>query len=551
MATTGGGIYLYQRVLTSILVERHKQLASVAAISVSEVVDGYGRVLEALAGNPDLMSGSVEVRADVLEGAAEALEIFNAGVMVSDLVGNPLTYAPESSPPFGDRVPLGELLEALRQETGPVFSNVLADSRNGQELILVAAPILAENNQITGALIGGVYLRDAQLSEPISRLQVGADGFAYLVDRRGTIIFHPNNDQIGADFSQRPFVARVLAGGSESALLQGQSGEWLLAAVAPVASTGWGLIVQESRASAVAPAQVYILAAIIVALAAAAIVVFFSWQGVRRLVVPIHLLHQQTARLARGEPVEGFSAAGIQEIDALEQAFVQMANQVASYRAGLRRYVDDMTQSIEDERRRIARELHDETTQNLLAIGRRLEYYQGSTVDPERLKSITDIQKLVGDTLKGVRQISQDMRPLVLEDLGLVPALQALVKAVHQADNALPHASFDMCGEPQSLTPAQELALYRVTQEALNNVVKHSKATGAWVELAYKPDLVEISIRDNGCGFIPPSSLIEFTQRGSFGLMGIQERVWALGGNFLLHSSPDKGTHVVVQFPLS
>lgn len=550
LVLTGGGVFVYQRVLTLILMERQRQWANVAAISVSEVVDGYARVLEALAGNPDLLDSSRQVRAEVLDSAAEALDVFNAGVAAASPDGRILTYAPKSAAALVEKLPLEDLLRSVEREQAPVFSDLLTDSVNRRDYILVAVPIQSEAGQTAGALVGGVYLESALLSKPISKLRIGQDGFAYLVDQRGRVMYHPLVEEIGADYSRRSFVVQAIHGGVESALIDDTSGQKVFAASIPVAGTGWVLIVQETQQSALAPVHIYNLGLLVAGLIVVLIVFVISWRSVRRLVSPIHLLGQQTARLANGESLEVFSQSGIQEIDALEEAFVRMGQQVVAYRAGLRRYLDAMTQSIEDERRRIARELHDETVQNLLAVSRRLELYRASETDPQRLAGLDELQTVVSDTVKGVRQISRDLRPLILEDLGLVPALQTLLKTAEPGYDAFPQVHFEARGQPGLLSPAQELALYRVAQEALNNIRKHARAGQVWVRIEFAPRWVRLSIQDNGCGFRPPGTLAELTQRSSFGLMGIQERVWSLGGRLEIQSAPDQGTRIEIELPL-
>jgi signal transduction histidine kinase len=280
-------------------------------------------------------------------------------------------------------------------------------------------------------------------------------------------------------------------------------------------------------------------------------VISISWQGMRRISIPIQLLSEQTKRLSSGEPLEAFHETGIKEIDELERAFAEMAHQITAYRAGLRRYIEALTQTQENERKRIARELHDETVQNLLAISRQLELYQDSESEPTKLNRLKKLQAVMGETLKGIRQISRDLRPLMLEDLGLIPALQHLVSAIRQGEGALPHAQLEVQGECASLTAEQELAIYRITQEALTNVRKHASAMGVLVKVAFEDEQTLLEIADNGIGFEMPESLAELTQRGSFGLMGIQERTWAMGGNLSIQSSPSQGTKIDISIPVS
>jgi signal transduction histidine kinase len=363
------------------------------------------------------------------------------------------------------------------------------------------------------------------------------------------VLFHPDAANIGADFVDRPYVQNVIAGESGGTLWRARTGEEVVLGYAPVANTDWGLIVREPWDTVVGPAQTYGALMALATLAAVAVAAYLLLQGVRRIAVPIRLLVEQTRRLAAGTNVEPVAVSGVEEIDTLESAFGQMAVQITSYRAGLRRYVEAITQSQEDERRRIARELHDDTVQNLIWVNRRLELFQASEKDPNRRAQLAELQRLMADSVQGVRQISRDLRPPVLEDLGLVPALQTLIDAAHQGQGAIPHATLKVRGQAEKLSAEQELALYRLTQEALANVRRHAQATGVCVSLAFEPTAVQLDILDDGQGFEVPPLLTDLAQRDSFGLMGIQERVWALGGSMVIQSSPGQGACIHVSLP--
>lgn len=152
-----------------------------------------------------------------------------------------------------------------------------------------------------------------------------------------------------------------------------------------------------------------------------------------------------TRRLTGERLVEGYppKESGIAEIDALEQAFVHMATQISAYRTELRRYLGAFTKSQEDERRRIAHKLHDDTIQSLLAIQRRIELFRSSESDPQHNEQLEELQEMLTQTLAGIRQINRDLRPLILDDLGLIPALKALVRAAQTGENVVPPAKLE------------------------------------------------------------------------------------------------------------
>jgi signal transduction histidine kinase len=547
-AAAAAGLLAYQRSVASLVIDRDRQLAMLSASRISEAVLGYAAILETLASNPQVAAGPASQRREALTQAAEALEVFSAGVVVVDAAGEVVASVPAEAQPVPSSVAQAAYFQSVRDRLVPEFSNVLADARLGEDMVLIAVPILDDRHQFKGALLGAVYLSNAPLGDPIRRLILGDEGFGYLVDGQGRVIFHPDAESIGADFSDRPFVQRVIAGESGGIVWQNSTGERLVYGYAPVETSGWGLVVREPWDAVIEPVRAYTAAVIAAALLAGPAAALLLWWGVRRITLPVQLLAAQIQQVAAGEPVQPLGASPIIEMEALEQAFGRMAAQIAAYRAGLHRYVGAITTSQEDERRRIARELHDETAQSLLAISRRLELDQTFETDPQRLDRLREVQSMVSATLGGVRAISRDLRPLVLEDLGLVAALRALIGSARKSAGA-PGIAFEFVGPEAGLSPDQELALYRITQEALTNIQRHSRADKAQVRLKMEPTLASLEISDDGQGFDTPATLTELAQRGHFGLLGIQERVWAVGGQLTIHSAPGAGTRLAVTIP--
>jgi signal transduction histidine kinase len=216
---------------------------------------------------------------------------------------------------------------------------------------------------------------------------------------------------------------------------------------------------------------------------------------------------------------------------------------------GLRGYARQIVQAQEEERERIARELHDETIQMLIVISRRLDLIAArpaslSEQDREVLRSAQD---LLRDTQTGIRHFVQGLRPPTLAHLGLVPAIRGLVGDLRDKGIAV---ELERMGEPRRLTPGKELALYRITQEALNNVRQHAQATLVRVRLTFEQDRVEIVIQDDGCGFVAPSSWPALVSQGRLGLLGMDERARSQGGTVTHQSTPGHGTTVIVDLPI-
>lgn len=209
----------------------------------------------------------------------------------------------------------------------------------------------------------------------------------------------------------------------------------------------------------------------------------------------------------------------------------------------LQSYARQVTEAQEEERLRIARELHDETAQELVHLVRKLEQV-GERAGPALASSVDELLSIARETLRSVRRFSRDLRPPVLDDLGLLPALEMVVD---EADSRLPEgAQLKVSGESRRLASPVELALFRIAQEGLRNVEKHSSATAATVELRFDDRSIRLSVSDNGLGFAAPKRLSGLAHLGKLGLLGMKERAELAGGRFELHSSPGDGTRLVV-----
>jgi PAS domain S-box-containing protein len=202
----------------------------------------------------------------------------------------------------------------------------------------------------------------------------------------------------------------------------------------------------------------------------------------------------------------------------------------------------------EEERKRISRELHDEITQTLIGINVHLETLSKDVhVDPEELrKKIAHTQKLVEKSVNIAHRFAQELRPTVLDDLGLIPALHAFMKRFMKETGI--RVSLKTFAEVEQLNSDKRTALYRVAQEALTNVDRHAHASRADVVIKKLPNAVHMQIADNGCSFdvareLPPGE----NQR--LGLLGMKERIEMVGGTLTIESAPGLGTAIHAEVP--
>ncbi len=201
----------------------------------------------------------------------------------------------------------------------------------------------------------------------------------------------------------------------------------------------------------------------------------------------------------------------------------------------------------EEERKRIARELHDDTAQAITSILVRLRLLEHSSEDPEVLENVKELRELTSGALDSVRRMAMDLRPASLDDLGLLPALQSYAE---QFSNGTQIAvSMEVEGLGRRLPRDVELVLYRVFQEALTNISKHASATTALVQIKRKGGEVTLVIEDDGDGFDPGQ--LSPTQGSGLGLFGMRERLTLVGGVVEVESEKGKGTRIVARVPLS
>ncbi|MCF6459818.1 sensor histidine kinase [Clostridium sp. Cult3] len=205
----------------------------------------------------------------------------------------------------------------------------------------------------------------------------------------------------------------------------------------------------------------------------------------------------------------------------------------------------------EEERQRLARDIHDGPAQSMANIIVKTELCERlMDIDQKRSKKeLQNLKAVVKDTLKDIREIIFDLRPMSLDDLGLIPTLEKYIYDF-SVDTQI-ETNLDIMGSEYKLEPAIEIAIFRIIQESLNNINKHSKATNAKVIIEFTRERVNLSIMDNGIGFnIQEVDKLHSTTTGGFGLMNIRERVELLDGKLQIKTSPGTGTKLNIYIPI-
>ena len=220
-------------------------------------------------------------------------------------------------------------------------------------------------------------------------------------------------------------------------------------------------------------------------------------------------------------------------------------------RAGLRAYAASITRAQEEERQRIARDLHDDPIQALVLLCRQLDSVEdtGESLPSSVSGRLRKARKTAEEVVKGLRDVAKALRPPILDDLGMVTSVRRLLADFTERTGI--KGQLKVTGEDQRLPSDTELGMFRIAQEALWNVEHHAGATRVAVTITFTEHKARLDVVDNGVGFSMPSVSGDFTASGHLGLISMQERAELLGGKLEIQSSPGKGTRITVSVPVA
>lgn len=416
----------------------------------------------------------------------------------------------------------------------------LASQEHSQIISAFAQLLALELEKVSlrdGIPVDQVSANALDLDQWLSIEHAEADSAIILLDANAGILFQWGSLLPSGDPADWLGVSEALAG-LRAVVFTTDTMHGEIVAYAPIPSRNWALLIRESWHALTAPLIRYeqIMPFILfIALATSSLILFF---GVRYVVQPLHELSLRAVRIGRGE----FDAAkpsinGVREIEELRSSLHEMADQVRNHQAALHDYVGAVNHAQEQERARLARELHDETVQSLIALGHKAQMIQRLLMrQPEQVGSrVEEMRQMIAQSIEEIRRFSRALQPHYLEELGLLTALETLTRDAQ--------AEFILKGTPARMNPEYELAFYRIAQEALNNAVRHANAKTIRLEFACEKERSTLRVCDNGKGFAVPTTFIDFTRTGHFGLIGMHERATLVGGDLAIFSSGD-GTQV-------
>ncbi len=542
---TFGGIRLHQVSMRNLVGERDTRSARAAASILSEQIKRRQATIQSLALRA-MDDPEHRVLSTILQDSRYLDQDFDIGLAIFDQQHDLMAFTGETA--FWERLDLSSIItrETEFADNEPVGIFTIQDPESQSPVMLVVA-----SPQPDGVISVGAFspskLIEAALIDIVDPL---AGGYAFVTDQDRRLLY-----QIGKtaepeeDLPGHPGVSEALKGKSGATYLPLGVEEHVVA-YSPIEPLGWALIIEEPWGAVTSPllrttefAPLVLIPIIILAFVA-------LWFVTKQIVQPLRSLEQRASALGWGdyEAIET-PVGGVAEIRHLQTELTFLARKVKSAQQSLRSYIGVMTHGQEEERRRLARELHDDTLQSLIALNQRIQLARLSLNGADELKGLDEIQQLSENSIQELRRVTRALRPVYLEELGLVAALEMLARETQQVHGIEVH--FLRTGTEKRLTSDAELAFYRMAQEALSNVVRHADATSATVHLSYLPDQVILMVQDDGVGFTVPESPSAFAPGGHYGLLGLHERAELLGAKLDIVSGVDQGTRMSVRLPVT
>lgn len=431
------------------------------------------------------------------------------------------------------------ILSLASSDSQPVFSAPVTDPGSKRLFILISA-----YSPTRGIVVAGAFTPERLASELLSNsYPTGSQVTIYLLDSKRQLLY--TSGTLASDIlpSDHAGVAQALRGESGVLYVQTSDGEHVVA-YSPVSDAGWALITEETWEAVVSPSLQATQMAPLVLVPAFILALVALWFGARQIVQPLQRLESKAAALAWGdfEAIKQ-SVGGISEVRHLQSELTEMARKVQAAQEGLHDYIGAITAAQEEERMRLARELHDDTIQAVIALKQRVQLAHKSVHTESGHQALKELETLAEQTIENLRRLTRALRPIYLEDLGLVTALDMLARETSQVDHL--EVDFRQLGQEQRLPREVELALYRIAQEALNNVVHHAKAKRAALHIAFDKE-IKLEVTDNGVGFSVPKSPTDFAPSGHFGMLGMSERADLIGARLEVRSEVGNGTRLSV-----
>jgi len=544
-----------------------------------------------LSGKIDLDDNDWDPEKKALKTAME-YSIFTGSIFLLDRQGRVLLSYPQREEEGVDTFSLPYVRKAI-EELKPVITDVHTIPTTQRPTVLAFVPMKNKDGEVVGVVGGEIDPTNYMLSQLIAAIPTGRETTIELVDSKGMIIASNDPRRILTCGDRYRFLKGLVTErkGSvqschrckEGASDRGRERDML--AFAPLSMAPWGVIVRDPQESVFSPSASLQKGFLLLSAVAIVTTLLLAMGLSKGIVRPVHSLIGATRRIASGNLDDPIEVQAKDEIGTLGKSFDEMRKKLAESLASIQRYniglesmVAERTGELrksreklaallqgiitaeEEERKRIARELHDDTSQSLNAALISLDSVITNFPTDDPLRSqLLQIREQCMAMLMGVHQMIKDLRPPILDDLGLESAIKWVLEK-HIGERGIRYG-FETTGNSEELKARArstvdferlELVLFRIAQEGIINISKHADAENVSVSMAFGESAIDMEIRDDGKGFDAESIYGAFRKdhHVGLGLIGMGERISLLDGTLTVRSEPGRGTRISVHVPV-
>ncbi len=491
--------------------------------------------------------------------------IFDEGIYIADQSGTVRWIEPSRPDFIGTNIGDYPFIRTGLSTGRPAISDIITLEPTGEKVVLMISSLRNRAGKIVGLTVGQVSTSGRVLTEFPRLVDLGERSYIDVIDGNGIVLA-----------SSDPH--RILMSNQEITRQAGPE----VTAFDQLTLAAWSVVVRQSESAALAPVRTMEQRFIFFGFSSLALALFLGWGMARSLIKPIGQLNSAAQSISKGDLSQPIPQLGGDELgelgrslDLMRVALKRSLDEIQQLNRNLEAKVIERTRQLEDsyrelgrkeaargellrkllsaqeeERKRIARELHDETTQSLTGLVMRLEAATGMVDDaaPRIRGLLVDVKNLALRSIDSLHQIIFNLRPAVLDDLGLLPALRWY--ADHRLRELGIKLRVEVTGEERRLPPQFETALFRVVQEAITNIARHAEARNVVLSVEYADSILTIEIEDDGKGFDVEAIRLQSDGGRGLGLMGMEERITLLGGKLHIESQPGRGTHITVEVPI-
>lgn len=534
------------------------------------------------------LSGKVNLKNDNWAAGKDALaavyqySLFAEGVFLLDKHGNMLLSYPSRN--FtGENLMFIPWVGQVLSEGRPIVSNVYTVEPIKKPVIFIMVPFRNTGGEIAGVAGGAINPTNSLMSRFLRAVKVESNSsYVEIIDSNEIVVasdnpsrileHHDHDGTLSSMIKDKEAGIKTCGHGFSQPKSDGKTQDIL--AVVPLQTTSWAIILGQSKEEIFAPSQRLKKKFLFLAVIFIGTAMLFSVGIGKNIVSPIRALIAATGRIARGDLSTPVGDIGSDEIAVLGSSFDSMRGRLAVSAQSIRKYSSELEERVyertkqledkrkqnegllkqlitsqEDERKRLARELHDESLQTLSAVLMKIEMCM---FHPEQAthKKIEEMRNILAEIIKGMKKFIQNLRPTVLDDLGFEASIVWILDRNLRDRGINCHLNMNDFSDGK-LTPQLEITLFRITQEASANIARHAQARNVFVYIRTDEKTFSMNIEDDGEGFDTSSVFKDtFTGRG-LGILGMKERTVLLNGKLTICSQQGAGTMLLCTIPLN